>query len=100
MHVGRKKKKQSSGKDTKLPAVGPTSKCRLRVLREERIKDYLLLESEFIGNQEEMKPKEADDPNNEKEDERGKVDELRGSPMTVGSLEEIIDENHAIVSTV
>jgi len=27
------------------------------------------------------------------------VDDLRGSPMAVGTLEEIIDENHAIVST-
>ena len=27
------------------------------------------------------------------------MDELRGSPMSVGSLEEIIDDNHAIVST-
>jgi len=27
------------------------------------------------------------------------VDELRGSPMSVGTLEEIIDDNHAIVST-
>jgi ATP-dependent 26S proteasome regulatory subunit len=27
------------------------------------------------------------------------VDELRGSPMSVGNLEEIIDDNHAIVST-
>lgn len=28
-----------------------------------------------------------------------KVDELRGTPLAVGTLEEIIDENHAIVST-
>lgn len=27
------------------------------------------------------------------------VDDLRGTPMSVGSLEEIIDDNHAIVST-
>merc|ERR1712193_335048 len=33
------------------------------------------------------------------EEERTKVETLRGSPMAVGSLEEIIDENHAIVST-
>jgi 26S proteasome regulatory subunit T2 len=94
-HVGRRKKKLSSGKDTKLPVVVPTSKCRLRVLREERIKDYLLLEQEFISQQEEMKPKEDD---NDADDERTKVDELRGNPLSVGNLEEIIDENHAIVS--
>ena len=33
------------------------------------------------------------------QEERSKVDELRGSPMSVGTLEEIIDDNHAIVST-
>lgn len=27
------------------------------------------------------------------------VDDLRGTPMSVGTLEEIIDDNHAIVST-
>lgn len=27
------------------------------------------------------------------------VDDLRGSPLSVGSLEELIDENHAIVSS-
>ena len=30
---------------------------------------------------------------------REKMEELRGSPMSVGSLEEIIDDNHAIVSS-
>lgn len=34
-----------------------------------------------------------------KQEERSKVDDIRGSPMAVGTLEEIIDENHAIVST-
>uniref|UniRef100_A0A2I3TQ17 AAA+ ATPase domain-containing protein n=1 Tax=Pan troglodytes TaxID=9598 RepID=A0A2I3TQ17_PANTR len=30
---------------------------------------------------------------------KSKVDDLRGTPMSVGILEEIIDDNHAIVST-
>ncbi|KAF6323395.1 hypothetical protein mRhiFer1_008373 [Rhinolophus ferrumequinum] len=33
------------------------------------------------------------------EEERSKVDDLRGTPMSVGSLDEIIDDNHIIVST-
>lgn len=33
------------------------------------------------------------------QNERAKVDELRGTPMAVGSLEEMIDDNHAIVSS-
>merc|ERR1712066_902598 len=33
------------------------------------------------------------------DEESNKLDEIRGSPMDVGSLEEFIDENHCIVST-
>lgn len=32
--------------------VFPTSKCKLRLLKLERIKDFLLMEEEFIRNQE------------------------------------------------
>lgn len=52
------------------------------------------MEEEFIRNQEQMKPLEE-----KQEEERSKVDDLRGTPMSVGTLEEIIDDNHAIVST-
>lgn len=38
-------------------SVNPVSKCRLRQLRLERIKDHLLLEQEFIQNAELNKPK-------------------------------------------
>lgn len=90
---GRKKKK---GPDAalKLPDVKPTARCRLRLLKLERIKDYLLMEEEFIQNQERLKPTEA-----KTQEEHSKVDDLRGSPMGVGNLEEIIDDNHAIVSS-
>jgi len=93
--VGKKRKKVK-GPDTasKLPLVTPHTKCKLRLLKQERIKDYLLMEEEFIRNQERLKPQEE-----KNEEERSKVDDLRGTPMSVGSLEEIIDDNHAIVST-
>lgn len=52
------------------------------------------MEEEFIRNQERLKPQEE-----KNEEERSKVDDLRGTPMSVGNLEEIIDDNHAIVST-
>merc|ERR1712156_631874 len=74
--------------------VTPHTKCRLRLLKQERIKDYLLMEEEFIRNQERLKPQEE-----KNEEERSKVDDLRGTPMSVGSLEEIINDNHATVST-
>jgi len=91
-----KKKRRSKGPDAanKLPAVTPHTKCRLKLLKQERIKDYLLMEEEFIRNQERLKPQDE-----KNEEERSKVDELRGTPMSVGSLEEIIDDTHAIVST-
>lgn len=65
----------------------------------ERIKDYLLMEEEFIKNQEIIK-KEKQEENEEPEidAERQKVDEMRESPLSIGNLEEFIDESHAIVS--
>jgi len=77
-----------------LPKVTPHTKCKLRLLKLNRIKDWLLLERDFITNQERFKPQEE-----KTQEERTKVDDLRGTPMSVGSLEEIIDDNHAIVSS-
>ncbi|XP_078163441.1 26S proteasome regulatory subunit 4 homolog isoform X2 [Carex rostrata] len=93
--VGRKQRKQKGPEAAaRLPHVTPLSKCRLRLLKLERVKDYLLMEEEFVAGQERLKPHE-----DKSEEDRSKVDDLRGSPMSVGSLEEIIDENHAIVSS-
>lgn len=94
--VGKKKKR---GPDAahKLPAVFPATRCRLKLLKMERIKDYLLLEEEFVQNQERLKPEATREEKNE--EDRIKVDDLRGTPMAVGTLEEIIDDDHAIVST-
>merc|ERR1719191_2316405 len=94
-HFGRKKRKTKGALGvSKLPTVVPNSKCRLRLLKHERVKDYLMMEEEFIQEQTRLKPKEERDS-----EEKSKLDELRGSPMDVGSLEEFIDENHCIVST-
>ncbi|KJE91946.1 proteasome 26S subunit [Capsaspora owczarzaki ATCC 30864] len=92
--IGKRKKKRGPESTNRLPAVVPHTKCRLRLLKLERIKDYLLMDEEFILNQERLKPQEE-----KNQEERVKVDELRGSPMLVGTLEEIIDDSHAIVSS-
>ncbi|KAH8994887.1 26S proteasome subunit P45 [Lactarius hatsudake] len=92
-----KKKKRGPDAATKLPAVVPTTRCRLKLLKNERIKDYLLLEEEFIQNQERLKPESTREEKHE--DELSQVDALRGSPLAVGTLEEIIDDEHAIIST-
>ncbi|KAL8204948.1 hypothetical protein R6Q57_010571 [Mikania cordata] len=54
----------------RLPTVTPHSKCRLRLLKER------------------LKPQEE-----KTEEDRSKVDDLRGSLMSFGNLEELIDEN-------
>mmetsp|Transcript_8014 Transcript_8014/g.16307 ORF Transcript_8014/g.16307 Transcript_8014/m.16307 type:complete len:426 (+) Transcript_8014:35-1312(+) len=90
----KRRKKKGPPAAVKIPAVFPTSKCKLRLLKLERIKDYLLMEQEFIQNQELRKPREE-----QNDSERAKVEDLRGTPMTVGTLEEIIDDNHAIISS-
>jgi hypothetical protein len=41
-----------------LIPVTPHTRCRLKLLKLERIKDYLLMEEEFISNQERLKPQE------------------------------------------
>ncbi|XP_065323273.1 26S proteasome regulatory subunit 4 [Gordionus sp. m RMFG-2023] len=91
-----KRRKRVKGPDAanKLPTVIPYARCKLKLLRMERIMDYLLIEEEFIRNQERLKPQDE-----RQEEERSRVDDLRGTPMSVGTLEEIIDDNHVIVST-
>jgi len=90
--VGRRKR--GAERAHKLPPVTPHAHCKLKLLRLERIKDYLLMEEEFINNQERLRPREE-----KTQEERGKVDQIRGTPMGVGTLEEIIDDKHAIISS-
>ncbi|CAL8102097.1 unnamed protein product [Calicophoron daubneyi] len=92
--MGKHKRCKGPDSASKLPQVTPHTRCKLRLLKMERIKDYLLMEEEFIKNQERLK---TDEERNE--EERSKVDDLRGTPMSVGTLEEIIDDNHVVVST-
>ena len=90
----KKKKKPGPALSARVPAVLPTAKCKLRLLKLERVKDYLLMEEEFVTRQEQIKPQEET-----AQQERTKVDEIRGSPMGVASLEEMVDDNHAIISS-
>ena len=93
--VGKKKKKKSGPpQSARVPTVAPATKCKLRMLKLERVKDYLLMEEEFVLRQEQVKPQEET-----AQKERQKVEDIRGSPMNVASLEEMIDDNHAIVSS-
>ena len=91
---GRRRRRKGPTGINKIPVILPSAKCKLRLLKLERVKDYLLMEAEFIRNHEVFKPHEERD-----QEEREKLEELRGSPLGVGSLEELIDDNHAIVSS-
>ncbi|KAL9111108.1 MAG: hypothetical protein Q9227_004371 [Pyrenula ochraceoflavens] len=109
--IGRRKRKQAGpNASAKLPQIYPTSRCKLRYLRMQRVHDHLLLEEEFVENQERIRKAKAANtaaPSTTQEgealdrnaDERGRVDDMRGSPMGVGNLEEMIDDDHAIVSS-
>ena len=54
----RRKKKRGTSGAVKIPIVAPNTKCKLRLLKLERIKDYLLMEEEYIRNQEALRPRE------------------------------------------
>jgi len=90
-----KKKKKKKGVDiaSKLPTVTPISKCLLRMRKYERIKDYLLMEEEFVKSQSKYKTEDE-----KAEEEKNIIDTIRGSPISIGTLEEIINEDYAIIS--
>ena len=61
---------QASSLGAKLPGITPNAKCKLRLLKLERVKDWLLMEEEFVSNQERLKPQE----------ERNEEDRTKASP--------------------
>ena len=61
------------------------------ILDHMNVKAFLLLVEEFICNHEIFKLHEERD-----EAERGKLGELRGTLLVVGSLEDFIDDNHSL----
>lgn len=79
----------------------------------QRVHDHLLLEEEYVQNQESLRKAKAanlnaitpanaggeGDLSDRNADERTKVDDMRGTPMGVGNLEELIDDDHAIISS-
>lgn len=95
--TGGKRKKRNNAKDptkAKIPQIHPSGRCVLRKLRFERVKDFLSLEHEYVTNQRNFATGE-----DRQSAERKRVEDIRGSPLTVGTLEELIDEQHAIVSS-
>jgi 26S proteasome regulatory subunit T2 len=50
MRQGRRRRRKGPTGMSKTPTIVPTSKCKLRMLKLDRVKDFLLLEQEFIAN--------------------------------------------------
>jgi hypothetical protein len=59
--------------------VTPPTKCKLRLLKLDCIKDHLLMGEEFVTNHERLKPQE-----DKNEEDRSKVDDLHGSDRSKG----------------
>lgn len=69
----------------------------------DRIKDYLVIEEQFLKSCEINEKKDAKDSENVKDEsrrviERRRMDEIRGMPLIVGTLEEMIDDDHVRIS--
>jgi 26S proteasome regulatory subunit T2 len=89
----RKKKKKGLDLASKLPNISPNSKCLMRMRKLERVKDYLMMEEDYVKSQ---KTEKSEDK--AKEEEKSLLEILRGTPVQIGTLEEIITEENAIVS--
>ncbi|XGW18990.1 hypothetical protein V3C99_003079 [Haemonchus contortus] len=77
----------------KMPNIIPRRGCLLRLLKQNRVHDYLLLEMEFIKRQNQFKSLES-----QKKEERKVVQQLRGTPTTLAKVHELFnDEQHAVV---
>uniref|UniRef100_A0AC35FQN2 AAA+ ATPase domain-containing protein n=1 Tax=Panagrolaimus sp. PS1159 TaxID=55785 RepID=A0AC35FQN2_9BILA len=90
-----RKSQKNRGPDAmnKLPQVHPRRQCLLRLLKLNRVHDYLLLEREFVQRQNAVKPN-----HNTSRQERKTVQSLRGSPTTLARVHELFnDEQHAVV---
>ncbi len=92
----KKKRKGGNTQFNKLPTPIST-KCKLKVLQLERIKDWLLLEDEYINNIEQKQ--EDGKKSSGTADAFEEVQKLRGTPLVQGTLEEMIDDDHAIISS-
>ncbi|KAI5179862.1 26S proteasome regulatory subunit T2, partial [Pancytospora epiphaga] len=91
INIRKKKHVKESKSNTRLPTVTPTTKCKLRQLRLAKIQTFLKLEKQLLSL--------VDATPQDKDGSRVLVDQLRGSPLSIGTLEEFIDDNHAIVSS-
>ena len=91
INLRKRKRVRESKVATKPPQVYPAVKCKLRLLKLRKVLEYLQVEDNLLAMQDlDTKTQHA---------EKNLVNQVRGSPLDIGTLEEFIDDNHVIVST-
>ncbi|KAK8802232.1 hypothetical protein WA588_005205 [Blastocystis sp. NMH] len=88
-----KKNKQGAGLANKIPTIYPSTKCKLRLLQLQRVYDFLQMETEYVRNKSEAKKVDGGPDENELT-----IESIRGSPLNICTVDEIIDEDHVIIS--
>ncbi|WUR03188.1 proteasome subunit RPT2 (RPT2) [Vairimorpha necatrix] len=91
INIKRRRRVKENKNASKPPIVYPLVKCKLRDLKLQKQLAYLSLEDNLL-NLAEVKPSEFGS-------QKMLVDQIRGNPLSIGTLEEFVDDNHAIVST-
>jgi len=91
INLKRKKHVKESKNNTRIPTIAPNLRCKLRLLKLEKIKSFLAFEKLLLSL--------VETSPHEKDGHRQVIEQFRGHPVAVGTLEEFIDDNHAIVST-
>ncbi|GAB2291487.1 26S proteasome regulatory subunit 4 B [Dionaea muscipula] len=81
----------------RLPVVKPETNCKLRLLRLERIMDYLLLEHKLVWYQELLIEKYLWNPELRNVENQSKIQVFLQYPLMIGILEEMVNDNHAVV---
>lgn len=91
VNLRRKKRVRDSKTTSKLPLINPSMKCKLKLLKLQKVKAFLSLEENLLGL--------VESNPHEKDGSKMILEQLRGHPLATGTLEEFIDDEHAIVST-
>lgn len=88
----RKKRVRDTQKRMQMPEILPAHECKLNLLKQRTLNTFLEIENKILGKQMDSGAESS------KATTRKIVDQFRGSPMVVGTLEEFIDDNRAIVT--
>ncbi|PIC44769.1 hypothetical protein B9Z55_005023 [Caenorhabditis nigoni] len=95
MKVAMKSGRRGIENANKLPTVAPRRQCLVRLLKMNRIHDYLQLEKEYISRQNSRTGRPLAQ---QKRREQQLVQSLRGTPTTLARIHELFDdEKHAVV---